>query len=247
MVARAVVAGDAGAVGADHDRAPVQADVEVLLVEAPREERRVDRDDGAEPAERHPGGGGHRVLLGDADVDEAARGSGPRRASSPVGPGIAAVIADDPRRSPAARSRSALRERLGVARARVERGPTASAAPVAERPGAATVRLGLQVVEALDLVRLGRAVALALAGEHVEHDRARVAWRPCASACSTAADVVAVDRTGVADAERLEEHVRLDELAERRGERCGATGPASWPTPGISLERPGRRVARTAP
>ena len=67
----AVVAGDAGPVEAEHDRLAVQADVEVDLVEGPGEERRVDRDDRAQPAHRHAGGGGDRVLLGDADVEEA--------------------------------------------------------------------------------------------------------------------------------------------------------------------------------
>ena len=54
VVARAVVAGDACPVRADHDRRPVESDVEVLLVETTRQERRVDRDDRAESGHRHP-------------------------------------------------------------------------------------------------------------------------------------------------------------------------------------------------
>ena len=66
-----VVAGDAGAVEAEHHGQAVQADVEDDLVERPGEERGVDGDDRAQPAHRHAGGGGDRVLLGDADVEEA--------------------------------------------------------------------------------------------------------------------------------------------------------------------------------
>ena len=56
MVAGAVVAGDAGAVEAEHDGLAVQADVEVDLVEGPGEERRVDGDDRAQAAHGHAGG-----------------------------------------------------------------------------------------------------------------------------------------------------------------------------------------------
>ena len=71
MVRGAVVAGDAGAVEAEHHGQVVEADVEVDLVEGPGEERGVDGDDRAQAAHGHAGGGGDRVLLGDADVDEA--------------------------------------------------------------------------------------------------------------------------------------------------------------------------------
>ena len=71
VVRRPVVAGDAGAVEAEHDRLAVQADVEVDLVEGPGEERGVDGDDGAQAAHGHAGRRGDRVLLGDADVEAA--------------------------------------------------------------------------------------------------------------------------------------------------------------------------------
>ena len=67
----AVVAGDAGPVEAEDHRLAVQADVVDDLVEGPGEERGVDGDDRAEPAHGHAGGGGDRVLLGDADVEAA--------------------------------------------------------------------------------------------------------------------------------------------------------------------------------
>ena len=51
----AVVAGDAGAVGHEHHRQLVEADVEVDLVDGPGEERRVDRDDRSEAAHGHAG------------------------------------------------------------------------------------------------------------------------------------------------------------------------------------------------
>ncbi len=56
VVRRAVVAGDAGPVEAEHDGLAVQADVEVGLVEGPGEERRVEGDDGSQAAHRHAGG-----------------------------------------------------------------------------------------------------------------------------------------------------------------------------------------------
>ena len=71
VVRRAVVAGDAGAVEREHDRQAVQADVEVGLVEGAGEERRVQRDDRAQPAHRHARRHRDRVLLGDADVEVA--------------------------------------------------------------------------------------------------------------------------------------------------------------------------------
>ena len=67
----AVVAGEAGAVEHDRHRQPVQGDVHQQLVERPVEEGRVERDDRMQPGRGEPGGRGHRVLLGDADVVEA--------------------------------------------------------------------------------------------------------------------------------------------------------------------------------
>ena len=50
---------------------PCSAHVVHDLVERPVQERRVDGDDGAQPAHGHAGRRGDRVLLGDADVEEA--------------------------------------------------------------------------------------------------------------------------------------------------------------------------------
>ena len=79
VVARPVGTGDAGPVDAEHDRQAVQGDVVDDLVPGPVEERRVDRDDRAQPAHRHAGGAGDGVLLGDADVEEAVREAGLER------------------------------------------------------------------------------------------------------------------------------------------------------------------------
>jgi hypothetical protein len=74
-----VVAGDAGAVEDEHDVLVVQADVEVGLVERAGEEGRVDRDDRQLAGVGHAGGAGHRVLLGDPDVDHLRRRAGRER------------------------------------------------------------------------------------------------------------------------------------------------------------------------
>jgi hypothetical protein len=76
VVARAVVAGDAGPIEHEDDRAPVQPDIEVGLIEGPAEEGRVDGDDRADAGHAHAGGRGDLVLLGDAHIEEAGREAG---------------------------------------------------------------------------------------------------------------------------------------------------------------------------
>ncbi len=102
-----------------------------------------------------------------------------------------------------------------------------------------TARMRLDVVEPLDLVLLGRRVAPALLGEDVDDDRP-VPLGGVGEGLFHRADVVAVDGTGVADAERLEEHVRRDELAQGAGQ---AEDPrsASSPMAGMSRSRLRRR------
>ncbi len=48
---------------------------------------------GRRPGHGHAGRGGDRVLLGDADVEEAVRDSALGKRMSPVGPAMAAVMA----------------------------------------------------------------------------------------------------------------------------------------------------------
>src|SRR5208283_941834 len=71
VMARPVIPGYPRAPGTDHNRQTVQPDVEVPLVDRPAEEGREDRHNRSETAHRHPGRGCERVLLGDADVQEA--------------------------------------------------------------------------------------------------------------------------------------------------------------------------------
>ena len=74
----------------------VLADVVDGLIERALEEGRVDRDDRPPAAHREAGRHRHRVLLGDADVEEAVGELG-LELRSPVPVGMPAVIADDPR------------------------------------------------------------------------------------------------------------------------------------------------------
>ena len=94
------------------------------------------------------------------------------------------------------------------------------------QPGIARRRLGvdrrhLDVVQVLDVVLLGRRVPPPLLGEHVDDDRARPLGRVGQRLLETA-DVVAVDRSDVADPERLEERVRGDDLAQGTGQSVDA-------------------------
>ena len=85
-MAGAVVTGDTGPVEHHHHRQAVQADIEVRLVEGPAEERGVHRHHRAHPGHGHARRGGHRVLLGDADIDEPLREARFER-QEPGGPG----------------------------------------------------------------------------------------------------------------------------------------------------------------
>ena len=71
VVARPVVTGDPRAVEHERHAALVQRDVHQHLVEGTVEERRVDRHDRVQPADRQAGGRRGGVLLGDADVEHA--------------------------------------------------------------------------------------------------------------------------------------------------------------------------------
>ena len=76
------------------------------------------------------------------------------------------------------------------------------------------------VVQVLLVVVLGGRVAAALLGEDVDDDRpVRRQLDGVAERLLELGDVVPVDRSDVAHAERLEERRRLEELADRRLER----------------------------
>ena len=101
-----------------------------------------------------------------------------------------------------------------------------------------------RVVEVLLVVVLGRRVAAALLGEDVDDDRALGGQLDgVAQRLLELVDVVAVDRADVADAERLEERRRLEELAHggldrldallglacrRRARRAGSSSSRRW-------------------
>ncbi len=148
-----VVAGDAGPVEHEGDGLVVEADVVHDLVDGPGEERRVEGDDRPQPAHGHAGGGGDGVLLGDADVDEPlGEPLAERQQAGGVGHGRG--DGDQLRVGLAG-----LADRLG------ERGREAAGLGVGH------------VVEALDVVALGRRVAPPLLGQDVDDDRARPRWR----------------------------------------------------------------------
>ena len=145
----AVRAGDARAVQHQRDRLLVQRHVHQQLVEGAVEEGRVDRDHRVHAAHRQAGGGGHRVLLGDADV-EPALGVAPRRTSrGRSSRSMAAVIATTSGRSSPMRASSS-------ANTEVHRGALGGGQLAGDRVD----RVGL--VHLVDLVVLGGRVAAAL-------------------------------------------------------------------------------------
>ncbi len=146
---------------------------------------------GRSPPIAMPAADGHRVLLGDADVEE------------PVG--------------------EALLERQQAGRVGHGGGDRHQLGPVlgllddrlGERRGVGARLDFAQVVQPLDRVLLGRLVAPALLGAHVDHDRAVVLGRVAQRALHPG-DVVAVERARVAHAQHLEERRRLEHLAQGR-------------------------------
>ena len=89
---RAVGADQAGAVHGEAHRQLLDGDVVDDLVVAALQEGRIDRRERLHAVGGEAGGEGHRVLLGDADVEGALGELAPNR-SSPVPDGMAAVMA----------------------------------------------------------------------------------------------------------------------------------------------------------
>ncbi len=199
MVARSVRPGDPGSIDAEHDRQAVQSDVVHDLVPRTVEERRVDRHDRTHSTHRHPGGGRDRVLLGDADVEEAigeavlegqqTRRAGHRRRDR-HDPVVGLGQLDD---GLGERLRVARRHSLGRTDRRIEHGG---------------------IVQVLLVVVLGRWIAAALLRQHVDDDRSLGGQLDgVAQRRFEGAEVVAVDRADVADPQRFEERRRLQQLA----------------------------------
>ena len=200
VVAGPVRTGDARPVEHERHPATVQRDVHQQLVEGPVEEGGVDRDHRVQAAHRQPGRGGHRVLLGDADV-EAAVGE---RLGEPVQPGRIEHRGGD-RHHPlvgAAQPQQLLGEHLGPG-----------------LPGRSPERLaGHRVdladrVEAVLLVVLGRLEALALAGQAVHEHRAAELPRLLQRALHRG-DVVTVDRPDVLQTQVGEHPLRSEHVLQ---------------------------------
>ncbi len=83
VVRRAVGADQAAAVEREHDRQVLQRDVVNQLVVAALQEGRIDRDHRLHAVACQAGGEGHRVLLGDADVEIAIRETPARTRPAP--------------------------------------------------------------------------------------------------------------------------------------------------------------------
>ena len=159
VVRPAVVAGDAAAIERESDRQVHETDVVEDLVETALQEGRVDRHDRPHAAEREAAGERHRMLLGDAGVQEAiGELLGERNQTGAVG--HRGGDRDDPRivlGEPDGR----LAENGGV-------GGRRPGLPLLD-PGDGIERRGAVV---LDRFVLGVLVALALLGDGVQQHRA---------------------------------------------------------------------------
>ena len=69
-MAGTVGSGDAGSIQAEHNRKAMQGDVVHHLVPGARQEGGIDRHNGAQAGHRHSCGCGHRMLLGDAHIED---------------------------------------------------------------------------------------------------------------------------------------------------------------------------------
>ncbi len=197
-----VVTGDAGAVEAEDDRLAVEADVEVHLIECPREERRIDRDNRPESAHGEAGGKGHRVLFGDTDI-EGSIGETIKERQQTGGIGHRGCDRND-----VIVGFTQLDDRLG------------------ERIGVAPrFELG-GVVHVLDVVVLGGGVPSTLGREDMQDDGTFELCR-IDQGLLEGWNVVSVERSHVADAELFEEGFGLEGLTDRclprahRGMGCG--------------------------
>jgi hypothetical protein len=232
VVAGPVIAGDPGPVQHEDHRAAVEPHIEVGLIEGTAEEGGVDGDDGPEARHGHAGGRRDLVLLGDPHVEEAGGKAGLEGQQSRR-PGHRRRQGDHTRVVLGGCQQGA-GEGIGVGggaqrrtvwlgiRRRARAGHTTHVGPPGAThgdPGRAPDGVlqrahlgGLHVVEALDVVLLGRPVAAALLGEDVDDDRP-VPLGGMGEGLLHHVDVVTVDRSGVANPERFEEGVRRDHLA----------------------------------
>ncbi len=210
---RAVGADDARAIDREHHRQVLQRDVVDQLVVATLQESRVDRDDRLHALAGEPGGKGHRVLLGNADV-EIAVGEALREFDQSRALAHRRRDRNQPRGRPAP-CRTASRRTPGCTR---------PCRPPSANDPHRRVEFRHAVVE--DRVFLGARVAVSLARDDVQELRA-LELAQVGERLRQQLDVVAVDRTDVVEAQLLEQgagqHHALDvlfgalrELAHRR-------------------------------
>ncbi len=163
------------------------------LVIGALEEGRVDGAERAMALRGEPGGEGHAMLFGDADV-EGAVGNSFSNLSSPVPDGIAAVIA-----TTLSSRRASAAERIGEHRGIGRR--------AAARPLVLLARDDVELDHAMIFVGgvLGRAIALALDRDGMDQDRAFVGVADILEDFDQRLDIMAVDRTDVIKAQFLEQ------------------------------------------
>ena len=178
-------------------RQPLDRDVVHHLVVGALQEGRIDRRERLEAFRRHAGGEGHRMLLGDADV-EGALGKflleqvepGARRHRRGDGDDLVVL---------ARFLDQALAEHLGVVRR-------------------AALRLGLRAGGDVELDHavilvggvLGRGVALALLRDHMDQDRPDLGVAHVAQHRQQVVEIVPVDRADIIEAELLEQRAAGD-------------------------------------
>ena len=200
MVGGAVVADHPGTVDGQGHRQVGDADVVDDLVEGALEEGRVDGHHRSQALHRQPGGEGHRMLLGDADIEEAVR-IRPGEATQPGsgdhggGDGDDAAVA-------LRQAYQGVAENLGVG-GRLRR----------------TIGLAAGHVEGTDAmedvgVALRRAVAFALLGEDMDQHRPLRVVAHRLQGFDEIFKVVTVDGADIVELEGLEEHPRGEEALE---------------------------------
>ena len=210
VVRRPVVADEAGAIEREDHRQPLEADVVQHLVEGALQEGRVDGDHRAHPLAGETGGEGHRVLLGDADVEEALRvRGGEGRETGPVG------------HRGGDRDQALLAGGLAQQRLAEDRGVRWRRRSRDQRAGGRVERADPVVA---GRVALGRRVALALLGDHVHEDRLPELLADVAEGLDEVLQVVAGDRADVPESELLEEQARNDQRLDRLLDALGELG-----------------------
>jgi hypothetical protein len=227
---RAIGADQPGAVDGKAYRQALQRDVVDDLVVAALQEGRVDRAERTKARGRHAGGEGHRVLFGNADVEDAAR----KAFRHDVEAG-------------AAGHRGGHRHQLGVAGRGLGQG-LAEDAGIAGRVGAPLglragrhVELRHAVIAALR--RLGGGVALALDRAGMDQHRAGRLRTRRAQRGQQFGHGMAVDRAEVGEAQILEQR-RAAGLAGQHGARAPGVIAQGWRQRGFE---PRREVAQRQP